>query len=65
MKDTSLAVAEKFIRSQFKIMKKHGSMPKLDAEQYRRVVVAAQKTFQSLGANAPARPKARSKSNGL
>ena len=41
-------IAEKFIRDQIRIMKKHGASPKLDGEQYRKLVSDTERKFRGL-----------------
>lgn len=42
------AVAEKFLRDQFAIMKKYGDAPTLDAKQYKKLVDETSRTFEML-----------------
>lgn len=53
-------MAEKFVREQIAIMKKHGSAPRLDAERRREFVASVQRTFETLqGSTSPARDRAQ------
>lgn len=64
MRRDAHSVAERFIRDQFKIMKKHGGTPKLDEDEYRRLVTDAEKTFQMLAPENPSSLKDIAKTSG-
>jgi hypothetical protein len=48
---SSKMIAERFIRDQFAIMKKHGPEPKLTPARYRALLSATEKSFDSLRAD--------------
>jgi hypothetical protein len=50
---SSKIIAERFIKDQFAIMKKHGGEPKLTAERYRALLSATERSFNSLRADEP------------
>ena len=50
------AVAERFIKDQFAIMRKHGKAPRLDSEQYARLIADTSRTLTGL-AHKPESPK--------
>jgi hypothetical protein len=41
-------LAEKFLKDQIRIMKKHGKEPKLGAEQYQKLLEDTQRAFRGL-----------------
>ena len=41
-------LAERFIKDQIKIMKKHGKGPTLGTEEYKKLVEDTQRTFRTL-----------------
>ena len=48
MKLSSRKVADNFLRDQIRIMRKHGSAPKLTPAQYKKILAETQKSFESL-----------------
>lgn len=48
MKTSSRKIAERFLRDQIRIMKKHGSAPKLSSTAFKTLVTETQKSFESL-----------------
>ena len=58
MRNSIKLIAEKYVKDQIRIMKKHGSDPGLDKDQYQRLVTDVENSFRKLGAEeAPVRTR--------
>lgn len=47
---TTHALAAQYIRDQIRIIRKHGGTPKLTADQLRKAIASAERTFEAMRA---------------